>query len=310
MDNELPVYITAIYNEYTDLIFSCETKRLNYAFEIIYSTSENTIWLNFDAESYWAYDIEWCDFQSDLWWLLDKSDLIHYFEDNYWIIYKTYIFENYIEKKNKYYADIDDILSYLREKNSDFDSLESWKMNCYAVSSELYDCFVDKYEWLELVYGKWLWYIDERSVFSKWIANHGWLEFKVWNNTYVIDPTRWVFEWTEAYIYINKKWSEYDRASQYFQKSMRNFKISAIPLKKNNDNIIDISFWKEIDSFIFETILNSEYNYYTIRSINYIANTPVDLLWKYTIDIFDILKENWYNSFIPIDTQELIYNKK
>ena len=312
----LPIEIVVMYMENTTIYFECTTKWLHFVFDIVVQDYAR---LSFDTGMYWwDENLILCDFRNDLekgsfWedyntWNIE-IDVENFFEDNFEELYQYMVYDKNIINTNEYQEEynitVDNLLYLLKADNHIFKEINKWHSNCYAVSEAIYK-YID-IDWLELVYWKWNWFISADSSFDKWISNHGWLEFRLWKSTIVIDPTRWVFEWVEPYIYINMISSEYDRAAQKFQAMIRWNKVTSIPKPEVNDKIKEISFWKEIDDFLFNNLLKWKYNYYTVRNIMYIANTPVVDLKPYEKEILEILEEEWFDAFIPIDTKELVF---
>jgi hypothetical protein len=326
--NILPFKIINVYQEDNTLNFYCETKNLSFWFDVIYQLDNTNLYC--DYWLYWDYNLSKCDFQNDIKYNIDKNliDKIHIdynnftdeidfiksifnkFWEDFFIVLKNK--ENKTNKNNNwlyknYTFHIEDILNFLKKDNNVFSDINKWPLNCYAVS-----CNIFKYINIQNavpVYWKWFWFVSKYSPFDNWVCNHWWIEFVDENNKIIIiDPTRWVFEWLEPYIYVWYNSSEYDRAWQKFQMLMRENWFKEIPLfDMNKDKKIEISFWKEIDDFIYKNIFNEKYNFYFMKNIFYLANTPIVNLQPYEKIIFHILIEKWYSSYIPEDTKELVF---
>lgn len=86
--------------------------------------------------------------------------------------------------------------------------LETWPSNCYAISCAMVERKVLKGR---PVYGNYLGEVDESSMFfGKPIIRHGWIERA---DGMLVDPTRWVFEGVEPYIYVGPPSAEYDEGA-------------------------------------------------------------------------------------------------
>jgi hypothetical protein len=76
-----------------------------------------------------------------------------------------------------------------------------WRGNCYAIACQMLDAgLVDGVA----RYGKWLGPVAPGSYFARHpLPSHGWLEVAdPDDDVYIVDPTRWVFEDGEPYIWI------------------------------------------------------------------------------------------------------------
>lgn len=81
--------------------------------------------------------------------------------------------------------------------------LSEWAGQCYAVSVSLLDYGIIKGY---ARYGSYTGYIDPESMFydechESGVSRHGWIELE---DGTIVDPTRWVFEHKEPYIYVGK----------------------------------------------------------------------------------------------------------
>jgi len=85
---------------------------------------------------------------------------------------------------------------------------EDWKGNCYAVACDIVKVGLVKGE---AVYGHWRGRVAKTSMFHReddalGICRHGWVET---DEGFIFDPTRWVFEDAEPYIFVGDP--EYDK---------------------------------------------------------------------------------------------------
>lgn len=86
--------------------------------------------------------------------------------------------------------------------------LASWPGNCYAVATSMVRCKVVKGR---AVYGNYLGAIHPASMFhGKPVVRHGWV---VQKDGLIVDPTRWVFESADPYVYVGLPTLEYDEGA-------------------------------------------------------------------------------------------------
>ena len=94
---------------------------------------------------------------------------------------------------------------------------EDWKGNCYSISCRIVEAgLVDG----EAVYGSWRGPVAEGSFFEsgpRVFVRHGWVD--VGDGT-VIDPTRWVFENVEPYLYHGPS-DHYDEGNNMLREALR-----------------------------------------------------------------------------------------
>jgi len=82
--------------------------------------------------------------------------------------------------------------------------VKEWKGNCYAIS-----CAIVKNKIVKgnAVYGHWTGPVNRNSMFYQTsqvgFVRHGWILMP--DNETVVDPTRWVFEDADPYIFMGKK---------------------------------------------------------------------------------------------------------
>lgn len=87
-------------------------------------------------------------------------------------------------------------------------ALSDWPGNCYAVSCQMVKCKVVKGR---PAYGNYHGPVAPGSMFfGKPIVRHGWIRRP---DETIVDPTRWVFEGAEPYIYEGQSSIEYDEGA-------------------------------------------------------------------------------------------------
>ena len=92
--------------------------------------------------------------------------------------------------------------------------IENWEGNCYGIA-----CAIVEHGLVEgkAQYGHWLGPVAPGSMFDRGIpfARHGWVQC---NGDMILDPTRWVFEGAEPYIWIGPNDGSYDPGGNVWRK--------------------------------------------------------------------------------------------
>lgn len=179
--------------------------------------------------------------------------------------------------------------------------VQDWKGNCYGVASACKEAnIIDG----KLRYGHYTGPINRNSIFNKNIGigfcQHGWLELP---NNRVFDPTRWVFENVEPYIYIGKN-DYYDVGGNKFRQLNR----KEPPVYSDKDKKKEVDLPVDLKNFINEILKDTrkETNDYTLQQLMYLGNTPPKLLEPFAKEIFSLLQKNYLKAFIPIDNWKLV----
>jgi hypothetical protein len=93
-----------------------------------------------------------------------------------------------------------------------------WPGNCYSIASAIVKAHLVKGR---AVHGHWLGPIAEDSFFADRrglrFTGHGWI---VLADGRVLDPTRWVFEAVEPYLYLGESGPEYDEGGDKLRRAM------------------------------------------------------------------------------------------
>jgi hypothetical protein len=175
---------------------------------------------------------------------------------------------------------------------------ERWKGNCYHISCQIVKSGIIKGK---AVFGKYYGQVDDQSMFAGGIfINHGWIETPEGK---IIDPTRWVFENKEPYIFeTDKNNKDYDRGSN-FMKSIFN---NAIPAFDESTKIITIE--DESIDLLFSAILgeHKQHKKITVDQAVFIGSQSLDFYGENAKTIFTWFKENNLAFFIPIDNYDMI----
>lgn len=204
------------------------------------------------------------------------------------------VFDLFIGKGN---FDIFDIDLVSKEIEVDYNS---WVARCFEISS-----YIVKADLIEgkAVFGKYHGKIHKDSFFAdSRFPNHGWILTK---HNYIIDPTRWVFEATEPYIYIcDADNPEYDRGSNVLKSILSPLRNT--PSFDSSSRVIEIE--NEEIEHLFSQLLKDkkEPNKISINQILAIASSSLPELGEAAKPIFQWLSDNKLKAFIPIDNYEIV----
>lgn len=176
----------------------------------------------------------------------------------------------------------------------------SWVARCFEISS-----YIVKADLIEgkAVFGKYHGKIHKDSFFANSrFPNHGWILTK---DNYIIDPTRWVFEATEPYIYICEADNpEYDRGSNVLKSILS--PLSNLPSFDDSGRVVEIEN-EEIENILSQLFKDKkEPNKISINQILAIASSSLPELGEAAKPIFQWLSDNKLKAFIPIDNYETI----
>ena len=156
----------------------------------------------------------------------------------------------------------------------------------------------------KLRYGHYTGPIHPNSLFKKNIGigfcQHGWVEL---TDNQIFDPTRWVFENVNPYIYVGKN-DYYDVGGNKFREASRKEPPEYLDTDKKKEVNIPLDLKNFINEILKDT--RKETNDYTLRQLMYLGNTPPRLLEPFGKEIFTILKDNHLKGFIPIDNWGLV----
>jgi hypothetical protein len=181
-------------------------------------------------------------------------------------------------------------------------NVDKWVANCYAVSSAIVDAGLIQGK---AVFGKYHGFINENSFFKKsTFTNHGWILTK---DGKIIDPTRWVFENTNPYIYIcDSDNNDYDQGSNVIKNILSS--LQNVPVFDDSLRVITIDN-EEIEHYFSELLGKEKIPHkISINQILSIASSSVNTLGCAAKPIFTWLNEKGLSAFVPIDNFEMIMN--
>lgn len=177
---------------------------------------------------------------------------------------------------------------------------QQWVSQCYFISGLLLKHNIVQGE---LCYGKYYGSIDQNSFFSNHpLPNHGWIEF----NGFIIDPTRWVFENVEPYIYVGQIDRDvYDIGSNLLRSVLRTKAPSFDPTIKS------IQIDQPAINFIFSVLLEDKKNEnkVSLNQVAWCASLSLQDLAEFALPLFTWMKEHKLSAFAPIDNFNYILKK-
>lgn len=189
--------------------------------------------------------------------------------------------------------------------------VENWHGKCYAIACQMVMVGLTD---AEPVYGSWSGPIHPDSHFGKrqgGDVNHGWLvaDKPRWNSVGVqpksiIDPTRWVFENVEPYIYVGPN-DYYDRASD--ARRMMMHAMRPIPEPEKREVHLDLGDVEEIIEHVNQLLDDDTYCCdYDFKQVFYLANCPVSVLRPFAKEILSAISEAGHNGLIPVDVRQWV----
>lgn len=184
--------------------------------------------------------------------------------------------------------------------------VKDWPGRCYevaVVASRLIDGATP-------VYGHYKGPVNDKSIFAPIsIIQHGWVLLE---DNQVLDPTRWVFEVVEPYIYIGPG-DDYDEGGNSLRSQLIGPPIQFDP----EDNVINISrdmlssdAWIVIENVFKLNDLLDDPEYHpgdiTIRQLMWLANMNPRFMKGYATEIYKMFDQFNLRGFIPTDNQSLV----
>ena len=176
---------------------------------------------------------------------------------------------------------------------------EDWPGNCYGIASKMIDRGVVKGK---LRYGHFLGKIKPGTMFyNKPIARHGWVEVKEKGKVIIVDPTRWVFEGAEPYIFVSEDTKkEYDAGGQVHR---ANTLRPPPEFNKKDKEIKTLKLNREAEEYVLGLL---GHPYFTIHGLLWIANLPIKDLGKYAKEVYIALRDSDNEALVPIDNFRLV----
>lgn len=177
---------------------------------------------------------------------------------------------------------------------------EQWKGHCHEIAALISDVFdID----CRLCYGHWHGtVVTESPLYRAWapFARHGWLELP---DGRVYDPTRWVFEGKEPYVYVGPN-DFYDEGGDALRQALESVKPVPGPdadPRKVPLRITDLGA-RDFVAKIFDTVPED----LNLHQVFYLANLSRRTLGAHILPIYRAIVDAGQGMAIPIDNQLLV----
>ena len=200
-------------------------------------------------------------------------------------------------------------------------STDKWIGNCKAIADDIVDAGLVKGH---AVYGMWIGPIDPRSIFGRRpFTHHGWI---VLPDKRVMDPTRWVFEATDPYVYVGSEEpvtacricgytdEEHNDFDDYYDGICSEFTAPVWPYDEGGNQIMK-KFRPPPPGCnpherkyhgappIALQLLKTNRKMITMEQMGWIANTPYDVLGSHVGDVYNWIINAGRSALIPIDNR-------
>lgn len=168
-----------------------------------------------------------------------------------------------------------------------------WEGNCHGIAHAMLEAGLVEGK---LRYGIWWGRIDPRSVFrGRPFTHHGWIELP---DGIIIDPTRWVFEGKEPYIWTGKNRGEYDFGGNRLLAMQRTFPPTYVGSKD-----VQLALCNDTRGFLRDLLGNKDYRI-DIPQAFWLANLPLKTLDdNMTRELYQALVSADFGALIPIDNR-------
>ncbi|MFI5222680.1 MAG: hypothetical protein ACHQX3_00295 [Nitrospirales bacterium] len=171
--------------------------------------------------------------------------------------------------------------------------LDSWPGNCYTIAAAMHRA--DLVPGGLLRYGHYLGPVAAASIFhGRPLVPHGWIEAP---DGSIVDPTRFVFEAREPYIYKGPNNQQYDAGGNVFRKQNE----GEAPQPSGQE----ITLLVELPPRI-KALLRNEGPNYTFSQLFWLANLSLFTLADDALDVYLALIDVDLAALIPIDNRRIV----
>lgn len=183
---------------------------------------------------------------------------------------------------------------------------KEWKGHCHTIAMTL----LSKCKLISgrCVYGHWLGPVNRKSFFTERrgmpFIQHGWIV----SDKKIIDPTRWVFEGVEPYIFYGKDTDEYyDEGGNKWREAGI---INNIPEFDFDEKTFPVVLDEEVHDFISELLCDEYRKELSLSQMFWLANLSPETLGSFCKKIYTWFDNIGCGVFIPIDNRIMIFGKK
>jgi hypothetical protein len=178
-----------------------------------------------------------------------------------------------------------------------------WAGRCYEISSRIVAAgLLDG----TAVYGHWLGPVHPKSPFAggRPFVQHGWVVFP--NDRRVLDPTRWVFEHEEPYLFLGDPGKLYDEGGNEWRGATRGPVPSFDVSEKQFDfdkRVMDTATWKFVERYLEIDYMDEDQvpGVLSKQQVFWLANAPLADLGPHAKTVYDALVKKGEEALIPID---------
>lgn len=177
--------------------------------------------------------------------------------------------------------------------------VEDWKGRCHEIAGGLIDM---KLVTGRLIYGHYLGPVSEHSMFANKLElpfiQHGWI---IHESGMVVDPTRWVFEHEEPYIFIDlfgENNDQYDEGGNVWRATQ----TRPPPDFRKSDQVVETDTLDPAVRWFIMSLLSYPPKV-TSKHVFWLANLPPDTLGSLVSDIYQWIIDRDFPGFIPIDNR-------
>ena len=178
--------------------------------------------------------------------------------------------------------------------------LGDWPGNCYAVACQMLKCKVLKGR---PAYGNYHGPVAPSSMFfGKIVVRHGWIERA---DGMIVDPTRWVFECVEPYIYEGLPSMEYDEGANLLRARL----ARPAPIFDPNKQMVTVPAGEVrelISGLLGMSEVRAEIN---TEQAFWLGNMTLQALGGHAKLVYEALTEMHMKVFVPVDNYERIMNR-
>ena len=172
--------------------------------------------------------------------------------------------------------------------------ISKWKGNCHGIAHHMLEAGLVPDG--KLQYGLWWGETAPGSAFEgRPFTHHGWI--KLPDGT-IVDPTRWVFEGTEPYIFVGKNAGEYDFGSNKLREQLK----TPPPTYQPGHDITHV-LCTDTQGFI-QTLLGNKDGHIGLAQAFWLANLPLGTLDdRMTKELYEALVRGDMGALIPFDNR-------
>lgn len=175
---------------------------------------------------------------------------------------------------------------------------EAWLGRCYEIACAA--CEKGLVEGTP-IYGHWLGFVDENSFFANRrylpFIQHGWIQ----NAFAIVDPTRWVFEDAEPYIWFGPlDTPEYDEGGNQWRQANER----SCPLAQPGDKEIK---GLQLPVPVFDMLPDALH--ITLSQVFWLANLSLTTLGELAKPVYQGLIKAGYQAAIPLDNRRKVFRQ-